>query len=169
MWQFPNSSGGRAAVDEGDVPNCTLFSFQYILFILHFTCNLWQADYHINKLGRQFYFLLWCRANVAPQIRGVAAEKGVRSRKAAVFLWHGIRTHGQKTEILPHVKDPLSSFQYWPRTDIWEGIQELSRYMNIQCQVILQSCYTLQYRSFPKQVLSLHLVPIDRFFLHYFV
>lgn len=73
-----------------------LFSFKCILFILHFTCNLWQADYHINKLGRQFYFLLWCRANAAPQIRCVAAEKVVRSRKAIVFLWHGIRTRGQK-------------------------------------------------------------------------
>lgn len=128
-----------------------LFSFKCILFILHFTCNLWQADYHINKLGRQFYFLLWCRANAAPQIRCVAAEKVVRSRKAIVFLWHGIRTRGQKNEILPQMKAPLSSFQYWPRTDIWEGIQEGSRYMKIQCQVTLQSCYTLQYRSFLKQ------------------
>ena len=87
----------------GGLPNCTTLLLQYALFFLCFTCNLWHADYHINKLC---YFLSWSGAKVAPKIRYVAAEKHVRSSKAGVVLWHGIKTWGQKTEILPVVGWP---------------------------------------------------------------
>lgn len=156
-WQFPESPGVYLTAAP--------FCFNTLHFFC-FICSLCHVDYHINKL---VYFPLCSASKVAPKTRCVAAEKHFWSNTIFVVSCHRIKTRGQKPAILLQVKDPLSCFQHWLRTGVWEGIQAPGSPMKVQSKVTLQNWIFALQEFLKPEVFPLHLILTDSFFLREFV